>query len=114
MLEINRGYLLIKNDHVAAVITFFIGSDDEKFLYKRNPWTLIMDDPQGDTVYVDQLLVKEHEGNGCIHKEFSKFLSHIKNNFPNVKRAKWMRANVMFRKHELKEGESNVHIKNIR
>jgi len=87
MLEMDRGYLFIKDKHVAAVLTFLIGSDDDKYLYKRSPWVLIGDEPDGDTVYIDQLLVKEHEAKGCIHKEFHQFLSYIKEKFPNVKRA---------------------------
>ena len=114
MLECNRGHLFLKNGHVAAVATFFIGDDDGRYLYDRVPWTVIEDDPQGTTVYIDQLLIKDHSANGCMHREFAMFLRWIKEHFPNVKRAKWMRANASFRKHGIKQGGSNVHVKNIR
>jgi len=114
MLSRDRGYLFLKDGHIGAVTVFFIGDDDEKFLYKRVPWTVVDDDPKGTTVYIDQLVVKDHVANGYIHRELSLFLKWIKKNFPNVKRAKWVRANAMFRKHGIKEGESNVHVKSIR
>lgn len=115
MLERNRGHIFVKDGHVAAVATFFIGDDDDKFLYNREPWTLIDDDPDGETVYIDQLIVKDHQANGVMHREFAMFLKWIKEHFPKTKRAKWVRVNAEFRKHGLKEGvKSNVHTKNFK
>ena len=113
MCNKERGYLFVKNDHLVAVLTFFIGNSESRYL-RRIPWTVIDDNPEGETVYIDQLLVKDHTGHGCIHREFKQFLKWIKEKFPNVKRAKWVRVNAAFRKHGLKEGvKSNVHTKNI-
>ena len=107
--------MFLKDGHIAAIATFFIGDDDGRYLYDRVPWTVIEDDPTGKTVYIDQLLIKDHAANGCMHREFTLFLRWIKNNFPNVKCAKWARVNAEFRKHGIKEGvKSNVHTKNIR
>ena len=115
MLAKDRGHLFIKDGHVAAVITFFIGNDDEKFLTKRVPWTMLEDDADGETVYIDQLLVKDHAGQDCIHREFAEFLNWVKTTFPNTKRAKWTRVNANFRKHQAIEGvSSNVHTKNFK
>lgn len=115
MLERNRGHLFIKDGHVAAVATFFIGDDDDRFLHKRTPWTVIPDDAEGETAYIDQLVIKDHAANGCMHKEFAMFLNWLAETFPNTKRAKWVRVDAGFRKHGLKEGvKSNVHIKNFK
>ena len=115
MLERDRGYIFIKDNHVAAVVTFFVGDeDDEKYLF-REPWTIVDDDPYGTTLYIDQLLVKDHSATKIIHKEFAIFLAFIKEAFPTIQRAKWVRVNAQFRKHGIKEGvKSNVHIKNLK
>lgn len=115
MLERNRGHIFIKDGHVAAIATFFIGDDDGRYLYNRVPWTVIPDDSNGTTLYIDQLLVKDHQAHGVMHREFALFLKWVKNNFPNIKRAKWVRVDAAFRKHGIKEGvKSNVYIKDIK
>lgn len=114
MLENNRGRLCVKDGHVIAIVTFFIGDDDEKYLY-RDPWTIIPDDPMGSTVYIDQLLIKDKAVFRRLHSEFTDFMDWVKQDFTNVKRAKWVRVNAAFRKHGIKEGvKSNVHVKNIK
>ena len=115
MLERNRGHIFIKDGHVAGVVTFFIGDDDGRYLYNRVPWTVIDDTEDGETAYIDQLIVHDHAANDCMHREFAMFLKWVKTNFPKVKRAKWVRVNAAFRKHGSNEGvTSNVHTKNIR
>ena len=115
MLDRNRGHLFLKDGHIAAIATFFIGDDDDKYIYNREPWTIIDDDENGETVYIDQLIVKDHAANGCMHKEFATFLKWVKKNFPNTKRAKWVRVNAKFRKHKIKEGvKSNVYTKSFK
>lgn len=114
MVNRDRGFVVLKDGHVAAIVTYLIGDDDDKYLHKRVPWTLIEDEPWGTTVYVDQLLIKDHAARGCIHNEFKNFLTKVKEQFPHVKRAKWIRIGAMFRKHGIKEGvKSYVHCKNI-
>jgi len=115
MLQRGRGHLFQKDGHIAAVITFFIGDDDAKYLYNHEPWTVVDDDPDGTTVYIDQLIVSGHQGNGCMHRELAVFLRWVKKEFKNVKRAKWVRVNAEFRKHGIQEGvKANVHTKSIR
>lgn len=114
MIKRERGFVILKDGHVAAIVTYLIGDDDKKYLFDRTPWELIDDEPQGKTVYVDQLLIKDHAAQGCMHEEFSNFLTHVKEQFPQVVRAKWIRIGAMFRKHGIKEGvKSYVHCKNI-
>lgn len=115
MLRRDRGRLVIQDGHLIAVVTYLIGDDDEKYLHKRVPWQIIEDDPTGTTVYIDQLLVKDHAGYAQIHREFTDMLGRVKEQFPQVERAKWIRIGAMFRKHSIKEGaKSHVHCKSIK
>ena len=115
MLRRDRGHMAIQDGHLIAIVTYLIGDDDDKYLHNRVPWEIIDDDPTGTTVYIDQLLVKDHAGRSYIHKEFTKVLSKIKQQFPQVERAKWIRIDAMFRKHGIKEGaKSHVHYKSIK
>ena len=115
MLDNNRGRLCVKHGHVIAVVTFFIGDDDGRYLHNREPWTVIPDDPMGTTVYIDQLLIKDKEAYKHLREELTDFMDWVKYDFKNVKRAKWVRVNAAFRKHGLKEGvKSNVHCKNFK
>lgn len=114
MLNRDRGQLFYNEGKMIGIITFFIGDDDEKYLHKE-AWTVIEDDPQGATVYIDQFLSPDHDFLGKIYKEFDTFLQWIKEKFPTVKRAKWVRVNAAFRKRGIKEGvTSNVHTKSIK
>lgn len=116
MLLRNRAQLILRDGHLTGIVTYLIGEDDDRFLYKRVPWELIDDAPSaGTTVYIDQLIVGEHDSYSYIHREFNNVLSKIKQQFPQVERAKWIRIGAMFRKHGIKEGaRSYVHCKNIK
>jgi hypothetical protein len=107
--------LIIKEGHLVAVVTYLIGNDDDKFIHNRVPWELIDDDPAGTTVYVDQLIVKDDAPYRYIHREFTTVLHNIKQRFPQVEEAKWIRIGAMFRKHGIKEGaKTYVHSKRIK
>ena len=115
MLRRGRAQLVLKDGHLIGIITYLIGDDDGKYLYNRVPWELIEDDPQGTTVYIDQLLGKDKGVYPNAHREFTIILGNIKQKFPQVERAKWIRIGAMFRKHGIKEGaKSYVHCKSIK
>lgn len=115
MLERNRGHIFLNEGHVAGVVTFLIGDDDEKYLYNRMPWTLIDDDPDGKTIYVDQLLFKSEKPVRYVHRETARFFKWAQETFPKLQRAKWVRVNAAFRKHGIKEGvKSNVYCKSFK
>jgi hypothetical protein len=61
MLENKRAHLILRDGHIVAIMTYLIGDDDDKYLHQRIPWTYIPDDVDGSTVYIDQLIVKEHD-----------------------------------------------------
>ena len=115
MLKRDRGQLSFKDGHLIAVMTYLIGDDDDKYIHNRVPWMLIEDDPTGTTVYVDQLIVKDATPYRYIHREFTTVLQNIKQKFPQVTVAKWIRIGAMFRKHGIKEGaKTYVHSKRIK
>jgi len=115
MLKDHRANIILRDGHVVACVTYLIGDDDEKYLTHRIPWDYISDDPHGETVYIDQLIVKDNDSLPYIHREFSNVLSKIKQQFPQVKIAKWSRVSASFRKHGIKEGvKTYVHCKSIK
>lgn len=115
MVDAKRGFMIVLNGRLVAVITFLIGDDDDKYLFFRKPWTCIEDDPTGTTIYIDQFITKERTS-AYIHKEFSKILKKIKRDFPNVRKAKWLRASALFRKKGVRDDKAKVivHCKNIK
>jgi hypothetical protein len=115
MIRSDRGHLMIEKGHLVGVLTFFIGDDDDKYLYNRVPWASIEDDPEGKTAYIDQFLVRDHALCPSIHRVFTDVISKIRNQFPQVERVKWIRIGAMFRKHGIKEGaKTYVHCKRIK
>ena len=115
MLARDRAQLVIKEGHLVAIVCYLIGDDDDKYIHDRVPWELIDDDPTGTTVYIDQLIVKDDTPYKHIHREFTVVLRNIKQKFPQVTVAKWIRIGAMFRKHGITEGaKTYVHSKRIK
>lgn len=113
MLERGRGYIIIDDGHVRGILTFAIGSNDYKYLYSRDPWTLLDDEPNGDTVYIEQLITT-HDTHNIIRKQFRAILADIKHRFKNVDKVKWARAPAEFRKHKIRGRKPNVYCKSIK
>jgi hypothetical protein len=118
MLARDRAVMVIKDDHLVSIVTFFVGDDDVKYLTGHTPWTLVDDDPEGTTLYIDQWLTyKGRETHSFVHREFTKLLKGIRKRFPNIKRAKWIRVGSQFRKHGKLEGVNNgrtINCKNFK
>lgn len=118
MLDRHRGVMAVRDGELIGVLTFFIGDDEEKLLTKHEPWTIVEDDPNGKTVYIDQMLVyKGREMYGFIHEEFTNLLKELKDKFPNITKVKWVRVGAQFRKHGKIEGVTHgrrIHSKDIK
>ena len=113
MVDNDRGVLLVPDgEHLVALLTYFVGDDDVRFLYEKEPWTVIPDDPGGTTLYIDQLITNDRT-HAFIHSEFTGVMRFIKTKHPNITKAKWVRANVSFRRYGL-EGEPHVYCKNLK
>jgi len=115
MLKRDRGRIVVINGHVAGVLVYFIGDNDNKYLHGREPWTILDDEPDGETLYIDQLIMKDNVKltTKLIHKEFKKVIAGLKQDFPNIKQVKWVRAPASFRKHSIRGEKPNVHCKSI-
>jgi len=117
MLRRDRGVLITNEDRLVSIVTFFVGDDDKKFLTHHSPWTVIEDDPNGPTLYIDQMLTyKGRATHRYIHTEFTNLLTELKKKFPNITTVKWIRVGAQFRKHGKIEGVTNgrrIHSKDI-
>jgi hypothetical protein len=117
MMERGRGTMLLKDEHLIGIVTYFVGDDDDKYLKYHTPWTVVEDNPEGTTLYIDQFLTQKSVSTArYIHKEFTKLLNDLKKKFPNIKQAKWVRVGAQFRKHGKIEGVIHgrtIHNKNI-
>jgi len=116
MLARGRAVLILRDGHVAGVVTFFVGDDDEKFLTHHVPWTLAEDNVDGATLYIDQFLAYKSRSMGAqIHREFNSGLKDLKKRFKNINKVKWVRVGAQFRKNKITEGVTNViHCKNLK
>jgi len=118
MLARERGVLILQDDKLAGIVTFFVGDDDAKFLLYHVPWEIVDDNPYGTTLYIDQFLsYKGRSMMSKIHREFSNGLKELKKKFPNIKTVKWIRVGAQFRKHGKIEGVTNgrrIHSKDIK
>jgi hypothetical protein len=118
MMARERGVLIVRDEHLCGVVTFFVGDDDEKYMTGHVPWTIVDDDPMGETLYIDQFIA--HKGNSMgrhIHQEFEEGLKELKIKFPNITTVKWVRVGAQFRKHGKIEGVTHgrrIHSKNIK
>lgn len=107
MVRRGRAIMYFSDENkLLGIVTFLVGSDDDKYLLQRDPWTVIQDDPAGDTVYVDQLITVggEHKN---VRRELKKAIEEWKTKFPNIKQVKWTRVSAKFRKHGITEGVRN-------
>lgn len=118
MFERGRGLYVVKDDHLVSIITFFVGDDDAKYMTYHVPWTIVDDDPNGSTLYIDQMLTyKGRSTHAFIHSEFSNLLLQLKKKFKNIVKVKWVRVGAQFRKLGKIEGVTygrRIHSKNIK
>lgn len=91
------------NNGLRGLITFYIGNGDMNKYTDRDHWTLVEDEPRGDTCYIDQLVTTQDDDNPVYAwitwKHFADF---IRRRFLNVKRIIWTR---------IKGGRRYVYIK---
>lgn len=118
MIEFNRGRIILKDNEVAAIVTYFVAfEDDDKYLFYRKPWTIIRDNGQGDTLYIDQMIIRA-KGKYNIHRELTQLMGKLKQEFTNLKRVKWLRASADIRKKGVgyagTQTKFNVHCKNFK
>lgn len=93
------------NGKLHGVVTFLIGNiDDEGLFVRENPWSLILDNPNGSMCYIDQLVTtRDHHKYSFV--AWNQLKTYLIENFPNVTHVRWNR---------FKGGEHRVYIKCIR
>ena len=78
---------------IIGCLTYFIGNGNPHKYMHRDPWTIVDDEPDGDTCYIDQLLTNKDPGNAKhSYRIFKMFKDYIKSKFRNVKQFKWSRC----------------------
>ncbi len=82
---------LFDDDKLRGLITFYVGNSQEDRRYIRtNMWSVLNDNPKGDTVFIDQCIMKE--GRKYQPLAIWHFIKkYLKKKFPNVKHIKWNR-----------------------
>lgn len=82
---------IVVGDRWAALITFYITDDYHKY-DNVDPWGVFEDEPNGEAVYISQMLTDRHKDNARLcFRALGSFISHIKSSFPNVKYIFWRR-----------------------
>ena len=78
------------NDKLVGLLTFFIGNGDVNKYVRDDSWSIIEDDPQGDTVYIDHLLSLGKVPKYSI-EVWAYIKGYFKDNFSNIKKIRWNR-----------------------
>jgi hypothetical protein len=92
MLRRNRLLPIFVKGKIKCIVTYFIGNGDVDKYVRSDPWSIVDDEPNtGNTCYIDQL-ISDHE----INHKYSKpvwniLITHIKENYPQVKQLRWNR-----------------------
>lgn len=60
MLKRERVMAIDKDGEIVAVILFFL-TDDYNKVYKKGPWELVNDNPDGHQIYIDKLVCKNFD-----------------------------------------------------
>jgi len=104
----NRDRLIpiVENNKVVALITFYIGNGNPSKYVRENMWSVVDDEPNGDTVYIDHLVASGDKDNPYKSLVVWKYIKkYLKDKFPSVRLIRWNR---------FKGGKVNVYIKNIK
>ena len=92
MAKKNRLLRLNIDGKVIGLITFFIGNYNIDKYINRDQWSIVDDEPDGNTLYIDQLLTDKSDDNPYyslfVWQNIKKF---IRKNFSNVKTIRWNR-----------------------
>ncbi len=82
---------LRRGKELMGIISFYINNDCQEYI-ERDPWEVLEDNPNGDTIYIAQLVTDKKNLNTkdalLIYCDIKKY---IKRNFANVKKIRWNR-----------------------
>ena len=106
MLEKDRLISIRYGEILIGVITYYIGSDVDKYV-RDDPWSVLEDEPDtGDTCFVDQLITNKGRDNLRFSiVVWKNFINHIIKHYPKVNIIRWNR---------LKQGVTHAYYYTIR
>lgn len=94
------------NNKMIAFITYYFGTGDMSKYINRDPWSIIEDEPNGDIMYIDQIISNKKEGNQVYSWQvWRNLIKYTKKIYPKVKEILWRRY---------KEGKVHVRRKSLR
>jgi len=87
----NRLLPLKINGELKGFITFFIDNEIGKYI-NRYPWDFVNDNPEGNTLYIDQFLSNKEDDNPKLSLGvWFNIKQYFKQNYPHVERIIWVR-----------------------
>lgn len=76
-----------------GILTYFIGNSKPEKYQNRNPWSVIDDEPNGDTIYCDQLITGHSKLPTCIAIGIWRDIKrYFKTKYPNIDKIRWIRV----------------------
>ena len=78
------------NGELRGILTFFIGNGKPEKYTNREMWTVVDDEPNGDTIYCDHLITNKDKLNRYIAiSVWHNIKIYLKKMFPNIKKIRW-------------------------
>lgn len=92
MVKRNRLIPIRNKGRILGVFSFFICNGDIEKYIDKPPWTVLDDNPDGDTVYVDQLVgIKGVNHYRDAFRIWDEIKDYLKTNFPKINKIRWNR-----------------------
>ena len=106
----NRLIPLFQDGQLVALLTFLIGNG--KGFVRKNPWSIVKDYLNGDTLYIDQVLRnKDYSERVNSLKLWAELKEYVKENYPNIRKITWNHwRNNKVNKHFYKLGGNNGRV----
>jgi hypothetical protein len=83
-----------------GILTYFIGNGVPEKYQKRDMWSIIEDEPNGDTIYCDQLITGHSKLPTRIAIGIWRDIKrYFKSKYPNIDKIRWVRV----KRHNNKE-----------
>lgn len=107
MKQRNRLIPVRDNNILRAIITFFIGNENDTDKFVRDKmWDTVPDDSDGNTVFIDHLVTKKFKDNPYHSIAVWTYLKrYFRDKFPNVRYIRWNR----FKNKKVKVYQKEVH-----
>lgn len=86
MAKRGRMFHYKKDNRLVCFITYFLSNGEPTKYINREPWTIIDDEPEGDVLYIDQLLTDKNRDNPYLSYEIWREIKQfVREFYPNIK-----------------------------